>query len=99
MDERWRLLLLIDIYDHAIEELYVLGHRELLDLILRLERRRREAVAGLAELAGDSATSHVSRWVAAEIESTRALQPNAERVGQGANPATSPNDRLLRANS
>jgi len=43
MSERQRLLALLEVYDTAIEELYVLGDRGFVDLILRLERppRRR----------------------------------------------------------
>jgi hypothetical protein len=54
MHERQRLLALLEVYDTAIEELYVLGDRGFVDLILRLERRRRDASAGLATL-GDHA--------------------------------------------
>ncbi len=50
MDECQRLLALLEIYDTAIEELYVLGDRMLVDLILRLERRRQHVAARLAEL-------------------------------------------------
>ena len=50
MHTRRRLLALLEVYDTAIEELYVLGDRGFLDLILRLERRRREAAARLARL-------------------------------------------------
>jgi len=52
MDERQRLLALLEVYDTAIEELYVLGDRGFMDLILRLERRRREAAAKLSDRAG-----------------------------------------------
>ena len=45
--DRQRLLALLEVYDTAIEELYVLGDRGFVDLILRLERRRRDAVAQL----------------------------------------------------
>jgi hypothetical protein len=48
--ERQRLLALLEIYDTAIEELYVLGDRALVDLILRLERRRIRAAGQLGEL-------------------------------------------------
>jgi hypothetical protein len=48
MRERQRLLALLEVYDTAIEELYVLGDRGFVDLILRLERRRREAATRLA---------------------------------------------------
>jgi hypothetical protein len=50
MAYRQRLLALLEVYDTAIEELYVLGDRGLVDLILRLERRRIEAALQLAEL-------------------------------------------------
>jgi hypothetical protein len=50
MEERRRLLALLEVYDHAIEELYVGGDRAVVDLILRLERRRQDAVLRLAEL-------------------------------------------------
>ena len=43
MTERQRFLALLEICDEAIEELYVLGDRRFVDLILRLERRRRDA--------------------------------------------------------
>jgi hypothetical protein len=43
MPDRQRLLALLEVYDEAINELYVLGDRGLMDLILRLERRRRDA--------------------------------------------------------
>jgi len=43
MTERQRFLALLEICDEAIEELYVLGDRRFVDLILRLERRHREA--------------------------------------------------------
>jgi hypothetical protein len=56
MNTRQRLQALLEIYDTAIEELYVLGDRGLVDLILRLERRRQEAAATLKELAPDPAT-------------------------------------------
>jgi len=56
MHTRRRLLALLEVYDTAIEELYVLGDRGFLDLILRLERRRREAAARLA-LLGDTEIS------------------------------------------
>jgi len=48
MDTRQRFSALLEVYDTAIKELYVLGDRGFLDLILRLERRRREAAAQLA---------------------------------------------------
>ena len=50
MDERQRLLALLEVYDEAIQELYVLGDRCYVDLILRLERRHRDAAAQLARL-------------------------------------------------
>jgi hypothetical protein len=56
MNTRQRLQALLEIYDTAIEELYVLGDRGLVDLILRLERRRQEAAATLKELVPDLAT-------------------------------------------
>ena len=43
MTERQRFLALLEICDEAIEELYVLGDRRFVDLILRLERRHRDA--------------------------------------------------------
>jgi hypothetical protein len=45
--DRQRLLALLEIYDTAIEELYVIGDRGLVDLILRLERRRQDAAGRL----------------------------------------------------
>jgi hypothetical protein len=50
MNEYQRLLALLDVYDEAIEELYVLGDRRFVDLILRLERRRRRTDQRLEEL-------------------------------------------------
>jgi hypothetical protein len=50
MNSRQRLLALLEVYDEAIEELYVLGDRRYVDLILRLERRYRDASAWLKEL-------------------------------------------------
>lgn len=47
---RRQLLALLEIYDEAIQELYVLGDRGLVDLILRLERRRIDAARQLGEL-------------------------------------------------
>jgi hypothetical protein len=38
MAERQRLLALLEVYDTAIEELYVQGDRALVNLILRLDR-------------------------------------------------------------
>ena len=55
MTTRQRLLALLEIYDTAIEELYVLGDRGLVALILRLERRRMEAASRLAQIALDKA--------------------------------------------
>ena len=49
MDERQRLLALLEVYDEAIQELYVLGDSCYCDLILRLERRHRDAAVRLAE--------------------------------------------------
>jgi hypothetical protein len=48
--ERQRLLALLEVYDTAIEELYVQGDRALVDLILRLERRRIQAAEQLGAL-------------------------------------------------
>jgi hypothetical protein len=53
MGERQRLLALLEVYDTAIEELYVLGDSGFMDLILRLERRRRDAAGRLAAPAPD----------------------------------------------
>jgi hypothetical protein len=50
MRERQRLLALLEVYDTAIEELYVQGDRALVDLILRLERRRIQAAEQLGAL-------------------------------------------------
>jgi hypothetical protein len=49
MSERQRLLALLEVYDEAIQELYVLGG-PYVELILRLERRHQDAAARLAEL-------------------------------------------------
>jgi hypothetical protein len=57
MGERQRLLALLECYDNAISELYILGDRRLLDLILRLERRRRDASSRLADPETDRAES------------------------------------------
>ena len=54
MNERQRLLALLEVYDTAIEELYVLRDRGYIDLILRLERRRRDAAARLADSEGEA---------------------------------------------
>jgi hypothetical protein len=78
-EERQRLLALLEVYDHAIEELYVLGDRDLLDFILRLERRRQEAGQRLARLQAES-SERVSSWVSSEIESARARQPHGEQA-------------------
>jgi hypothetical protein len=50
MSYRRRLLALLEVYDTAIEELYVLGDSAFMDLILRLEKRRIEAAEQLAAL-------------------------------------------------
>ena len=50
MHERQRLLALLEVYDTAIEELYVLEDRGFMDLILRLERRRQDAARRLGEV-------------------------------------------------
>jgi hypothetical protein len=50
MRQRQRLLALLEVYDTAIEELYVQGDRALVDLILRLERRRIQAAEQLGAL-------------------------------------------------
>ena len=50
MTTRQRLLALLEVYDTAIEELYVQGDRALVNLILRLERRRMEAASRLGEI-------------------------------------------------
>jgi hypothetical protein len=50
MRQRQRLLALLEVYDTAIEELYVQGDRALVDLILRLERRRIQAAEQLDAL-------------------------------------------------
>jgi len=65
MTERQRLLALLEIYDTATEELYVQGDRVLVDLILRLERRRIEAARQLGEL--DRLATGVWRASASEI--------------------------------
>jgi hypothetical protein len=56
MLDRRRLLALLEVYDEAIGELYVLGDRGLMDLILRLERRRRNAEQRLDALEHAAAT-------------------------------------------
>ena len=71
MGERERLLTLLEIYDSAIEELYVLGDRGLVDFILRLERRRRDADRRLAELDRND-LRRVSGWVASDVYDARA---------------------------
>jgi hypothetical protein len=58
MKGRQRFLAPLEIYDDAIEELYVLGDRALLNLILRLERRRRDAAAQLAKLGAGAVSKH-----------------------------------------
>ena len=50
MVERQRLLALLEMYDEAIEELYVLGDRRLVDLSLRFERRLRGVAERLTEI-------------------------------------------------
>ena len=50
MNEREWLLALLDCYDAAIRELYVMDDHALLGLILRLERRRKQAEAHLNAL-------------------------------------------------
>jgi hypothetical protein len=50
MSYRRRLLALLEVYDTAIEELYVLGDSAFMDLILRLEKRRIAAAEQLAAL-------------------------------------------------
>jgi hypothetical protein len=57
MNERQRLLALLDVYDEAIQELYVLGDPQFVDLILRLERRHRDAATRLEQLDRFVATS------------------------------------------
>src|SRR3954454_6875294 len=49
MNEHQRLLALLEVYDTAIEELYVLGDSGFMDLILRLERRRQDTAARLSD--------------------------------------------------
>ncbi len=53
MHERQRLLALLEVYDTAIEELYVLEDRGFIDLILRLERRRQDAARRLGDFGGE----------------------------------------------
>ena len=53
MHERQRLLALLEAYDTAIEELYVLEDRGFMDLILRLERRRQDAARRLGDFGGE----------------------------------------------
>ena len=50
MSERQRLLALLKVYDEAIQELYLLGGREHIDLILRLERRLQDTQKRLDKL-------------------------------------------------
>jgi hypothetical protein len=64
MGERKRLLALLEVYDTAISELYVLGDRGYVDLILRLERRLADAAARLAEIGSEDVK--VSRLFAVE---------------------------------
>ena len=52
MLSRQQLEALLEVYDTAIGELYVLKDRVFVDLIVRLERRRRDAEQQLAALAG-----------------------------------------------
>jgi hypothetical protein len=68
MKERQRLLALLEIYDTATEELYVQGDRALVDLILRLERRRIETARQLDDL--DRLATGVSRTPASEFAPT-----------------------------
>jgi hypothetical protein len=67
MNELQRLLVLQEVYDTAIEELFVLGDRSFVDFILRLERRLQQTNARVAELerapvvdAGSAATTAVA---------------------------------------
>ena len=60
MDERGRLRPLLECYDTAISELYVLDDRALIDLIVRLERRRKGVVAALTRLGASEATASVA---------------------------------------
>jgi hypothetical protein len=85
MDERLRLLSLMEIYDSAIEELYVLGDRALVDFTLRLERRLREAAEQLARLDGQD-LERVSHWVATEIASAKTLSPFESRLARNEAP-------------
>lgn len=78
MSVRQRLLALLEVYDTAIEELYVLGDRGFVDLILRLERRRRDAANRLADVDRARETD-VSSWVAEEIASAHASRSPGER--------------------
>jgi hypothetical protein len=79
MDERRRLLALLEVYDTAIEELYVLGDRGLVDLILRLERRSGDAARRLSALEDQEETG-VSGWVAEEISLAQAPRPYGSRL-------------------
>jgi hypothetical protein len=56
MLDRRRLLALLEVYDEAIGELYVLEDRGLMDLILRLERRRQNVEQRLDALEHAAAT-------------------------------------------
>ena|SRR5438552_7572733 len=82
MSVRQRLLALLEVYDTAIEELYVLGDPGFVDLILRLERRRRDAANRLAEVE-HAREDGVSSWLAEEIASAHASRPPAERRSTG----------------
>jgi len=82
MRERQRFLALLDIYDEAIQELYVLGDRCLVELILRLERRRRAAEAQLAALEGAIAAS-VSRDPLSETFPVDRGDPRKFRAADG----------------
>ncbi len=70
MTERQRLLALLEVYDTATEELYVFGDRAVVDLILRLERRRIEAARRLAELDGRPAPAVVWETPASQAAAT-----------------------------
>jgi hypothetical protein len=70
MTERQRLLALLEVYDTATEELYVFGDRAVVDLILRLERRRIEAARRLGELDGRPAPAFVWETPASQIAAT-----------------------------
>ena len=74
MDERQRLLALLECYDTAIEELYVLGEPGGVDLILRLERRWQQAARQLTGLDGKT-RPHV--WQSRAQETSAASSPTA----------------------